>query len=669
MQAPKPAAPALEFEDTRAGRDQHRATEWRAARAITTMPAVQQMTLAIIEGGEAGRELAVIGAAVIGRDPAVDFVIPDSDVSARHASVTPRDAGCAIEDLGSTNGTFVNGQRISAAQEVKPGDRIQLGGTVMEARGVTAPPPPAPAPTAPAAPAPPPPPPARAPTPPPAPPAAPPSPPVPPSSPPAAAQAAPTPTAFPEVQVTQVKQIPTLPMLVFLAGQLKGNRLPVGAQLVLGREPGAADVILDQDSGISRRHAAFSPAGGGLTVQDMGSTNGTLVNGQRLTGTAALQNGDRVQIGDTVIEVQLPADRAVAPASAPVAAPAPAAGEHPNTIEVADLVKEYPGHRAVDGINLFVNPGEIYGFLGPNGAGKSTTVHMLTTLLPVTSGSARIAGLDVMRDGARVRETIGVALQAAALDMHLNAWEHMEMQTALHGIRKSERRKIAEELLGRVDLLDAAGRLVGGYSGGMKRRLDLALALVHSPRVLFLDEPTTGLDPQSRTALWEEVARLVREEGMTVFLTTQYLEEADVMADRVGIIDHGEMVAEDTPSALKAEIGRPTVEVIPVERSDFAAASEVLTRFGELATSAHGGVAARLRPGVEDLADVIRALDQASIKVTNVQLHAPTLDDVFLIKTGRSLAGAAEEDDSGQQDGLLEQLSAGAAMAPADAAR
>ena len=157
MQARKPAAAAVEFDDTRAGREQHRVTEWRAARAITTMPAVQQMTLAIIEGGEAGRELAVVSAAVIGRDPAVDFVIPDSDVSARHASVTPRDAGCAIEDLGSTNGTFVNGQRISAVHEVKPGDRIQLGGTVMEARGVAAPPPPARAPTPPpAAPTPPP---------------------------------------------------------------------------------------------------------------------------------------------------------------------------------------------------------------------------------------------------------------------------------------------------------------------------------------------------------------------------------------------------------------------------------------------------------------------------------------------------------------------------------
>jgi ABC-2 type transport system ATP-binding protein len=177
----------------------------------------------------------------------------------------------------------------------------------------------------------------------------------------------------------------------------------------------------------------------------------------------------------------------------------------------------------------------------------------------------------------------------------------------------------------------------------MKRRLDLALALVHRPRVLFLDEPTTGLDPQSRTALWEEVARLVKEEGMTVFLTTQYLEEADVMADRVGIIDHGEIVAEDTPAALKAEIGRPTVEVIPLNSADWSAIGEVLERFGELASAANKGVAVRLAPGVDDLAEVIRALDAEGLRVANVELHAPTLDDVFLAKTGRSLEGAAEE--------------------------
>jgi ABC-2 type transport system ATP-binding protein len=576
------------------------------------MARVPQLTLVIVEGGELERELSVSSPSVIGRDPGVDLVIADSDVSARHASLTPHDGGFAIEDLGSTNGTFVNGQRLAAAQEIRGGDRIQLGATVFEVRADA------------------------------------------------------VPAALPAVQVTRVKQIPALPMLVFLAGELQGTTMPAGAQLVVGRELGAADVILDQDEAVSRRHAAFSPAGSGLTIQDMGSTNGTLVNGRRLTGTAALHTGDRVQIGDTVIEVQLPGDRAIAPAAAP-AAEASASAAHPNTIEVVDLVKEYPGHRAVDGVNLFVNPGEIYGFLGPNGAGKSTIVHMLTTLLPPTSGSARIAGFDVATEGSRVRSTIGVALQAAALDMHLNAWEHMEMQTALHGIPKAKRRKIAEGLLERVALTDAASRLVGGYSGGMKRRLDLALALVHSPRVLFLDEPTTGLDPQSRTALWEEVARLVRQEGMTVFLTTQYLEEADVMADRVGIIDHGEMVAEDTPAALKAEIGRPTVEVLPVDRSDFAAASDVLTRFGELASSTHGGVAARLRPGVDDLADVIRALDEASIRVTNVQLHAPTLDDVFLVKTGRSLEGAAEEPDAQQEPGVLEQLNAGAGVGLADA--
>ena len=569
-----------------------------------------EITLVIVEGSQVGGEVSLTSITMIGRDPSVDLVIKDADVSARHASLVPGDGGFAIEDLGSTNGTFVNGQRVAAPQELAPGDLIQLGGTVLEVRH--------------------------------------------------------PPSASPAVGLTRVKQIPALPVLVFLAGQLQGTKLQAGAQLVVGRELGAADVILDRDEAVSRRHAAFSPAGGGLTIQDMGSTNGTLVNGRRLTGTAALETGDRVEIGDTVIEVQLPGDRVVAPAAA--AAETPAAAAHPNTVEVENLVKEYPGgHRAVDGISLFVNPGEIYGFLGPNGAGKSTTVHILTTLLPPTSGVARVAGFDVVGDGGRVRSTIGVALQAAALDMHLNAWEHMEMQTALHGIPKGRRRKIAEELLERVALTDAAGRLVGGYSGGMKRRLDLALALVHGPRVLFLDEPTTGLDPQSRTALWEEVARLVKEEGMTVFLTTQYLEEADVMADRVGIIDHGEMVAEDTPAALKAEIGRPTVEVVPAERADFAAASEVLARFGELASSTHGGVAARLRPGIDDLADVIRALDEASIRVTNVQLHAPTLDDVFLVKTGRSLEGAAEEAAAQDEPGVLEQLSAGASMDAADA--
>ncbi|MDQ3865841.1 MAG: ATP-binding cassette domain-containing protein, partial [Actinomycetota bacterium] len=225
-----------------------------------------------------------------------------------------------------------------------------------------------------------------------------------------------------------------------------------------------------------------------------------------------------------------------------------------NSIEVEELVKQFrKGPRAVDGIDLRVEPGEIYGFLGPNGAGKSTTVHILTTLMPPTSGRARVAGFDVARDGPAVRAAIGAALQEAALDPFLTGREHVRLQTALHGLPRPERRRRGDELLARVGLAQAADRKVGGYSGGMKRRLDLALALVHRPRILFLDEPTTGLDPQSRSALWAEVGRLARDDGVTVFLTTQYLEEADALADRVGIIDRGRIAAEGTPAQLKAE--------------------------------------------------------------------------------------------------------------------
>ncbi len=468
--------------------------------------------------------------------------------------------------------------------------------------------------------------------------------------------------------VTGPRQIPTVPMLVFVGGQRAGSEVPVGNQVVVGRDVGVADVVLDEDPEVSRRHATFSPAGAGLTVQDLGSTNGTFVNGQRATGAVALRTGDRVQLGATVIEVRL-ADETLleAPetrAASTVARTPGASALSPNTIEAEGLVKEFDGHRAVDGISLFVNPGEIYGFLGPNGAGKSTTVHVLTTLLPPTSGTARVAGFDVSKEGARVRASIGVALQAAALDPYLNAWEHMDLQTALQGVPRAERRSRGAELLERVGLTDAADRRVSTYSGGMKRRLDLALALVHKPRVLFLDEPTTGLDPQSRAALWEELARLVREEGMTLFLTTQYLEEADVLADRVGIIDHGEIVAEDTPAGLKAEIGRPTLEVAPANSADFAAVGKVLERFGELASATNKGVAVRLRPGVDDLAAVIRALDAEGLRVRNVELHAPTLDDVFLAKTGRSLEGAAEVAEEDGSDLRRQSIVAGTPALP-----
>ena len=285
-------------------------------------------------------------------------------------------------------------------------------------------------------------------------------------------------------------------------------------------------------------------------------------------------------------------------------------------IEVHQLVREFrKGPRAVDGIDLAVQPGEIYGFLGPNGAGKSTTVLMLTTLLPPTSGSASVGGYDIVRQGGQVRETIGAALQEAALDSILTGREHLMLQATLQGIPSRDRKTRAQELLERVGLTEAADRRVGGYSGGMKRRLDLALALMHSPQILFLDEPTTGLDPQSRAALWEEVSRLARDDGMTVFLTTQYLEEADALADRIGIIDQGTIVAEGTPTQLKAEIGSPSVEVAPSDEHDSDTLAELLSRFGEPKRGARGRVTVQLPGGETELAEIVRLLDQNNLHV------------------------------------------------------
>jgi ABC-2 type transport system ATP-binding protein len=316
-------------------------------------------------------------------------------------------------------------------------------------------------------------------------------------------------------------------------------------------------------------------------------------------------------------------------------------GDGRHGIEVEGLVRQFKDVRAVDGIDLRIEPGQIYGFLGPNGAGKSTTVHMLTTLLPPTSGRATVAGFDVVREGPKVRSSIGAALQEAALDPFLTGREHLRLQASLHGIKGDTRKRLIGVLLDRVGLTHAADRKVRTYSGGMKRRLDLALALIHDPSILFLDEPTTGLDPQSRTALWEEVGRLARDEGVTVFLTTQYLEEADVLADRVGIIDHGKLVAEGTPAQLKAEIGKPTVEVVPENHDDLARVRGLLERFGDETAARPGAFAVQMN-GRGDLPAVIRALDTENVRAAEINLHQPTLDDVFLAKTGRTLEGAEE---------------------------
>ena len=315
-------------------------------------------------------------------------------------------------------------------------------------------------------------------------------------------------------------------------------------------------------------------------------------------------------------------------------------------IEVEALERTFSGDvRAVAGVDLEVANGEIYAFLGPNGAGKTTTVRMLVTLLRPTGGRARVAGHDVVDEAAEVRRSIGVALQEAALDPLMTGRELIRLQATLHGLAREEGSRRAEALLDRVGLERAADRRVGTYSGGMRRRLDLASALVHEPEVLFLDEPTTGLDPVSRKAIWEEVAKL-NAEGTTVFLTTQYLEEADQLADRVGIISGGRLVAEGTPQALKAEVGRPHLELCLVEQEgNESRAEEILARFGRPLPARDGTLMVEVERGSSEIGPIIVALNQEGLEVESLDLVQPTLDDVFVQKTGHHLEGASEETD------------------------
>jgi ABC-2 type transport system ATP-binding protein len=305
-------------------------------------------------------------------------------------------------------------------------------------------------------------------------------------------------------------------------------------------------------------------------------------------------------------------------------------------IVVERLERAFDDVLAVQGVDLRVEEGEIFGFLGPNGAGKTTTVRMLTTLLLPTGGSATVAGHDVVGEARAVRASIGVALQEAALDPLMTGRELIRLQATLQGIPSREGRRRADELLERVDLSGAADRRVGTYSGGMQRRLDLAAALVHRPRVLFLDEPTTGLDPVSRKTIWEEVQAL-NDEGTTVFLTTQYLEEADRLADNVAIIDRGTLVAEGTPASLKAEVGNPHIQLQLAEGS-IARAEEACTGIGRLMPPKDGRtVLVEVENGAADIPRVVRALDEAGIEVASLELVRPTLDDVFVNKTGHHL--------------------------------
>ena len=297
------------------------------------------------------------------------------------------------------------------------------------------------------------------------------------------------------------------------------------------------------------------------------------------------------------------------------------------------------GIEAVRDIDLTVSSGEVFGFLGPNGAGKTTTVRMLCTLLPPSAGSASVAGLDVVEDAAEVRRRIGVALQEIGLDPVQTGRELLELQCGLYGITGQAARSRAEELLELVGLTDAAERRTKTYSGGMKRRLDLASALVHAPDVLFLDEPTTGLDPASRLTIWDEVRR-INAGGATVFLTTQYLEEADKLCDRVAIIDNGQIVAEGTPEQLKAEMGHDVVSV-SVPGADVAATETALAGLPglERVVTEVDALALYVEDGPGSVAEIVRRLEREQISAGAISVASPSLDDVFLKATGRRLEG------------------------------
>ena len=306
-------------------------------------------------------------------------------------------------------------------------------------------------------------------------------------------------------------------------------------------------------------------------------------------------------------------------------------------IYASKLARDFNGIPAVDGVDLDISEGEIYGFLGPNGAGKSTTVRMLCTLLAPTSGEATVAGFDVVDDPGAVRLRIGVALQEASLDPKQTGAELLRLQGRLYGMSSSVARRRAHELSELIDLGDAIDRPIGTYSGGMKRRLDLAAALVHNPGLLFLDEPTTGLDPVSRARVWEEVSRLNREFGVTIFLTTQYLEEADALADRVGIIDGGRIVAEGTPTELKRAIGTDVI-IVRVEGDAARAAPAVEQVEGVLQVEVRGHeLVVSTSDGPATVSGVAVALSGSGTNVRDLTLRSPTLDDVFLELTGARL--------------------------------
>ncbi len=316
------------------------------------------------------------------------------------------------------------------------------------------------------------------------------------------------------------------------------------------------------------------------------------------------------------------------------------------------LEKSYGNTRALRGLDLAAEEGTVLGLLGPNGAGKTTAVRILATLVRPDAGRAEVAGLDVVQGAERLRSRIGLTGQYAAVDEYLTGRENLEMFGRLYRLSKKQARRSANELLERFDLADAASRLVKTYSGGMRRRLDLAASLVVSPPVLFLDEPTTGLDPRSRLAVWDLIRELVAG-GTTLLLTTQYLEEADRLADRIAVVDAGRVIAEGTSSELKARVGGERLEVTVLHEADLDAASRVVEpyAYGEgnvLVDAGRRQVSVTVASGARPLAAVVRDLDAAGVEIDDLGLRRPTLDDVFLALTGH--ATQPDEDEAGRPD-------------------